>query len=188
MARRLKINQYFRHHFSLSQTDIANYLCVSLSLVAMWEKNKRSLPKEAHKKIAALEIALEKNKGNQKISGSVRQLQKKFDEHNNKVAKKMQIKTSTHRPKANMLERRLDETIKKQQDQISWLNFLDQKLATSAENKTTKADRDWFVIQQLEVSKRLEKTNKEITKLSYDIDLLRAVADVHERHVQRLRK
>jgi len=188
MKSRSKKRLNFRNRFSLSQQDLAAYLGVSLSLVAMSESGKRSLPGEAHEKLVALQKDLEKIQAPKKPGPSLKRLQSKLREQDNKAAEKMQERTEDARYKTKMYQRKLEELSKKQQDQLAWLNLIDQRLAALPENKSSKVERLWFENQQIDVTKRLLRMNKEIGKLGYDIEMLRAVVEVGERFLQRLDK
>jgi len=187
MKSRIKKPENLRRRFSLSQQEMAHYLGVSQSLIAKSEAGWRSLPLEAFKKLAALEIDLEKNRSAKKTGISLKQLQKKLTEQDNKAAEKMQDRSEDARYKVKMFERKLEALSKKQQDQLAWLNLIDQRLATLPENKSTKVERLWFENQQMDVTKRLLRMNKEIGKLGYDIEMLRAVVEVGERWYGRLK-
>ncbi|HMK05161.1 MAG TPA: hypothetical protein VK489_13245 [Ferruginibacter sp.] len=126
MKTRSKKRLNFRNRFSLSQRDLAGYLGVSLSFVAMSEAGKRSLPMEAFTKLAALEIDMEKSRASKKPGASVKQLQKKLREQEDKMAAKLAERSETSSYRTKMLERKLEELGKKQQDQLAWLNLIDQ--------------------------------------------------------------
>ena len=168
---------------------MADYLEVKYSQMAMYESGERSLPSAAMVKLGQLEIDFEECKKNGKTGHTVQKIQETINQQEEKMAESILRKTSLHRYKVKRSEDRLEALIKKQQDLISWLHLIDQRLSAepgSAEHPDKFTA--WWEIQLLDATQLLPKMSKELAKLRFDVDLLRAVADVHEAHHERLKK
>jgi len=116
------------------------------------------------------------------------ELQKKLSEQEDKMAAKLAERAEAYSYRTKMLERKLDELSKKQEDQLAWLNLIDQRLADLPENKNSRTERLWFENQQMDAAKRLLRMNKQMVKLGYDVEVLRAVVEVGQRYFGRLKK
>jgi phosphatidate phosphatase PAH1 len=157
---------------------MANYLGVSPSLFAMWERGNRSLPAAAWQKYTDLETLLDQHRGQKKTGKVDQQLQEPFEIMHQKTAKKALTKISMHRPRAGRLRKQLANREQQHADQLAWISFLEEQLAS----KRNKGERLWLQVQHDAVTKQVLKSKADMAKMRLDIDVLIAVASLYEKH------
>lgn len=147
----------------VSQKDLAKYLGVSTTLLSMTHTGKhgsRQLGSSSLIKKAELVFAYQQfGKTAAKII-SIRKTETRFSKDPAKREERILLDAQYAHSLSCILQERLDEMIKKEKEDLNWLNTVDQLLATLPKTQKTKGDRLWLGLQQDVILKRLEKNNR----------------------------
>jgi transcriptional regulator with XRE-family HTH domain len=117
----MKITQLLREKLGLTQENLAQYLQITQSLLALYETGRRDLPAQVHIKIAEI-FLLTEQKNVPMDSELMLKQESKTNEVLEALAKELEYK--------QMKEQRVLEKLKKKYDQCVALYFLGQHLQT----------------------------------------------------------
>ena len=167
----------------LTQQDLAGYLGVSRGLISLVEKGLRELPKEAQKKLANIEnvIALD-DLGKQMEMESVT-----LDQEATRQLKDYhKMKAEDYLYKAEGLRLQLEALLKSRKKtgaKFKLVKGLKRNKPGAGKNKT---DRTWTDYHEQQSSEKLSKYLSTIQMLTYDIEVLKGYAAVHENVLKKI--
>jgi hypothetical protein len=169
--------------FPVNQRDLAAYLGISGTLLSMTETGRhgeRQLGSASSKKMTELMLAhLQSQKANTP-SASLKKMQARLADDCTGLAKRMLQDADRADAHAAILKRGLDEMAGKEQQDIYWLQTVDQLLAALPNTRESAKDRKWLEIQQSIVLRRLEKNGRLAqVKLETQIEMEKARARVY---------
>ncbi len=170
-----------RKKTGLSQQQLADYLGISRSLVAMAEKSLRDLPKTALSKLTAMENVISTAEKNKKA------IPETADE---KITKKIksfhQIKMEDHLFRAKMLQRRLAAMLKSNEQADVKLKLIDGLSKKTAQTQKNKFDDHWLEYHDQKGRKKIFKNFHVIQMLTLDIEVQLGYAAVHEKILNKI--
>jgi hypothetical protein len=175
----------------VSQRQLAIYLGISPSLMNMaaGRQLSRNLPAGSLQKLAALEVSHDNIKKSKRPQRSLLKPGPEVARQADVLIDKMSMAADYYGARAKVLQRKLDAMISKQQEDIEWLNTIDQKLLTFRTNKEPRGDYHWFQNQHTTVSERLIRSSIVMqVKLKLEIELAKATAGINRSLVLKLRK
>ena len=178
----------FRKQCSISQEDMAAYLGISYSALAMHEREERPLATKALIKFGELLTAYEKNKKAAKRTKPLPAVQVELDKQHEEAVAKMQDTIIDQGRRVQMLQHKLRSIIVKQEGFPAWLQIIDQKLATLPNKAAGKGDRQALEEMHARACAGMVKNNEKKLKLQLSIALLEAELRVYENYRLMLNK
>ncbi len=188
MKRAFKETTLFRKQFCISQRDLAAYLDISYSALAMYERGERPLAAKALIKFAALCTA---NDATEKVAGlhkTLPALQEKMDKQRDEAVEKMQWLITDHRRRIVMLQYKLKNITLKHEGAAGRLQLFDQVLAALPQSSALKHSRQALEAIHTRACEGLLKAHAQKLKMQLDIALLEAEAGVYEALVIKLKE
>lgn len=164
----------------ISQDELAKYLGISTSLLAMYETGKRGLPANAIRKLAELQVILSQNRGSRRTGRSWTATQPGINKQQDKARKKMEHNIYMHHAGIEMLNYNIKKIREEQEKATVWLNILDDMLESLPKTAATKKDRTWLGQQQQKIIKRILMTDEKRGKMELKAELLKAAVKVYE--------
>jgi transcriptional regulator with XRE-family HTH domain len=169
----------------VTQNQLAIFLDVSPSLMAMFEKGLRSLPYSATMKLAGLEADFNKNKSIKKRGSFAHPLQSTLDKSDDKRTATYLKHLKRQHMTATLLQYQLDQFIQSYEYDKIWLDIIDHRLdalrlATLPKTEEFTRDTEWLELQQGSITERIKKNHNVIAGLQLKVDLLRAEVGVYE--------
>lgn len=184
----LKETTLFRKRFCISQEDLAAYLGISYSALAMYERDERPLATKALIRFAELEAAYE---AAEKLTGQdkpLTALQEKMDKQRDDAVKKMQWLITDHRRRIRMLQHKLTNLTGKHAGAAERLQLFDQVLTKLSQNSAAKLSQQALDLMHTSACEGLLKAHEKKMKMQLSIALLEAEVGVYEREVGRLKE
>jgi len=172
--------QDLRKQCFISQDELAKYLGISTSLLAMYETGNRGLPTAAILKLAELQVFLGQNKSSRRTGRSWTAMQPAISKQQDKARKKMEHHVSIHRSGIEMLNYNIKKTGEEQEKATAWLNMLDDMLGSLPKTAATKKDRDWLEEQRQKMIKRILMAGEKQGRMGLKAKLLKAAVEVYE--------
>jgi transcriptional regulator with XRE-family HTH domain len=188
MKRVLKETTLFRKRFCISQEDLAAYLGISYSALAMYERDERPLATKALIKFAELYTAYETA---EKSAGLVRPLpalQEKLDKQHDEAIKKMQYNIIDHGLRISRLQYQLKKITGKHEGAADRLQLFNEVLAALPKTEASKLNRQALEVMQMTACQGLLKAHEKKLKMQLSIALLEAEVGVYEAQVVKLKE
>ena len=178
--------------FPISQRDLAAYLGISPTLLNMTKTGRhgnrelRSTP--SNKMTALMQAHLQSQKVNAP-GPSLKKIQDSSAIDCSKLATRMLGEANHADAHLEILKRRLDEMVRKEQADTHWLNTVEQLLSTLPKTRESDRDRTWLEYRQVIVLKRLKKNGRLAqVKLETQIETKKANARVYREMQKKLLK
>ena len=166
-----------RQNLNISQQELATYLNVTRSAIAMAENNKRDLPTDALIKVAELEASLSSlrsTKGSDMLTNKMSLVkQEKQQEHTHKILKAIQKAEY----KAFIIQGRLNSVSESARSTQHWLHIVENLLLKTDDTNTERYY--WLKLQQKLHEQRLVKYTEQQVALNIDIAMLTGQASTH---------
>lgn len=188
MKRAIKETTLFRKRFCISQEDLAAYLGISYSALAMYERDERPLSTKALIKFAELEAAYE---AAEKLTGQDKPLpalQEKMDKQVEDSIKKMEWLIRGHGLRISMLRHKLENLTGRHEGAIDRLHLFDKVLSSLPETSALQLNHKAIDLIHAKACAGLLKANAKKLKMRLSIALLEAEVGVYEREVSRLKE
>ena len=188
MKRALKETTLFRSRFSITQEDLAAYLGISYSALAMYERGERPLATKVLLKFAELYAAYETAEKSAGIAKPLPALQEKLDKQRDDAVEKMQELITGHAQRIGMLQHKLKKITGKHEGAAERLHLFEGMIAALPKTEAAK-----YKAQELEeiytkVCTAILENNKQKLKMQLAIALLQAEMKVYEAEVGRLKE
>ena len=127
-------SKYIRNQFGLSQPQLAQYLKIALSQLAMFEKGKRDLPTAALVQLAAMELFLTNESIDFKMPDDVMKYQNKdLEKYITKQILELEFKHAKLLRQQDILQKKQDQNVKL----FQFANHLKQNKLEQANNFDT---------------------------------------------------
>ena len=170
-----------REKLSISQQYLADYLGISRSLLAMYEKNLRSLPTKASLKLAELELIyyrLNTKTGRLKTAPSHPEMER----HTVKTKKAIKAHAATCNYKIILLQHKLDTMINEHSKALMLQQLLDELESPEVKKNQRSLENLWIQVLKNEALKKMIR-HGEISraKLQAELEVLAAAADIYNR-------
>lgn len=188
MKRAIKETTLFRKRFCISQEDLAAYLGISYSALAMYERDERPLATKALIKFAELYAAYE---AAEKLAGHNKPLpalQEKLDKQRDDAIKKMQWLINKRGLTIRMFQPKLTNLTGKHEGAADRLRLFDEVLSALPKTQASQLNRQALDVIHLTACKGLLKAHEKMQKMQLSIALLEAEVGVYEREVGRLKE
>lgn len=173
-----------RTKIPVTQQELAQYLGISSTLLALHEQGARSISSKATIRMAELEMAMDSHL--KTTAKTIKQpvVDKAFLE----MATTVSRRAATQRKKVMAIQRRLERKNAVHEQLQAWYSFIQKKMTSLPVNKDTRGDHLWLGLQEDKFSRKLKSWDKEKLQLQLQAELAQAAAAVHESFEARLRK
>ncbi len=144
-----------RDYFGLTQAELAVFLGVSGSMLAMAETNKRLLPTHALVKLSLLDAQLQQPKvlaGNKAVAPHIKKYAAHYAKQVQALHKELHYKTALHKKKIDAMEKRHGQAMQT----LALVTALQQKNSKVMGNKK---DTAWLQLLEKKASVTLKNTH-----------------------------
>lgn len=170
-----------RKKTGMSQQDLADYLGISRSLVAMVERGERDLPKEAFHKLQ------EMNKFIGSIeSGKPSTSPNFYNEATKELKKYQQQKIEEYLYKAEGLRRRLATMLDVYKQADTKLNLVQKLTKNHTRERKEKSREKWTEFHEWKSNEKISKSVSAIRMLSCELEAMEGYAAVHEKILKKI--
>jgi len=175
----------------ISQAALAAYIGVSGSLLSMANTGRhgtRRLGVAQSKKMTDLELAHLQSQKSGAPGSSFKKIQQAAAD-GARLVKKMLTDANHAAAHVTVLERRLAEMKRKQQQDMEWMNTVDLLLTSLPKSRESANDRIWLQNQQVIFLKRVQKNGlPEQVKLEVQIETEKTKARIYREAIKKLPK
>lgn len=180
--------QDVRRRFSLSQKAMADYLGISGSLFAMFERGKRELKPAVFDKLIALQEMLMNSTMASGEPVPPVSVQARLAKHRKALAAKLRSDAKFQQQEMVVLKGRMNSLDIQIDQYTAWMNILEETVASLPANPASKGDRMWFGIQLDDTYEKLCAAGEKRLEMELRIGLLESLSASNEAQYQQLIK